>query len=96
MVCAAFLAAAAPNLAGAQADGEELAELAEKGELPQAELETIRHELDELAARGQLTRELRAVRDRLAMLQTPAPLEAPREKPQPAQSERPGQPGGAL
>jgi mono/diheme cytochrome c family protein len=31
-ICAAFLAAAVPNLAGAQADGEELAKLAEQGE----------------------------------------------------------------
>jgi hypothetical protein len=60
---------------------EEACEQAEKGELPQAELEAIRQELDELAARGHLTRELRAVRDRLAMLQISA---------------QPGQPGGAL
>jgi len=60
---------------------EEACEQAEKGELPQANLDTIRQELEELAARGQLTLELRLVRDRLARMQTIA---------------QPGQPGGAV
>lgn len=51
---------------------EEACAQAEKGELPQAELNAIRQELEELAARGQLTLELRLVRDRLAQLQTVA------------------------
>ena len=77
---------------------KEAGEQAEEGKLPAAELAAIREELDGLDARGLLTPELRVVRDRLAMLQTLAPLQAPREKPQqqPAQSKQPGQPGGAL
>jgi CBS domain containing-hemolysin-like protein len=49
---------------------EEACEQAEKGELPQAKLDAIRQELEELAARGQLTLELRLVRERLTRLQT--------------------------
>jgi hypothetical protein len=64
----------------------EAAEHAEAGKLPPAELATVREELDELAARGLLTPELRAVRDRLMVLQAPA-------RQQPAQT---GQPGGAV
>jgi len=73
---------------------EEACERAEKGNLPQAELDSIRSELDELASRGQLTSELRAVRDRLAAVnvrkqQQPAPQQQAPQQP-------PAQPGGAV
>jgi hypothetical protein len=70
----------------------EAVEHAEAGKLPAAELAKVREELDELAARGQITPELRAVRDRLATLQSSAPQQ-PASQPQTAQ---PGQPGGAV
>lgn len=69
---------------------KEAGEQAEEGKLPPAELAAVREELDELAARGLLTPELRAVRDRLAMIKSPAPQQ------QPAQQQQPGQPGGAV
>jgi CBS domain containing-hemolysin-like protein len=52
------------------------AEQAEKGEIAQSELDAIRQELDGLAARGQLTPELRSVQQRLTRLlsaSSPAP-----------------------
>ncbi len=48
----------------------EAAEQAMKGEISPALLREVRTELDGLAARGHLTPELRAVRDRLAALAT--------------------------
>jgi len=65
---------------------KEACEHAEEGKLPPAELAVVREELDELSARGLLTPELRAVRDRLTALQAAA-------KQRPAQ---PGQTGGAV
>ena len=65
---------------------KEACEQAEDGKLPPAELAAVRGELDELNARGLLTPELRAVRDRLAVLQVPA-------QQQPVQ---PRQTGGAV
>lgn len=63
---------------------KEAAEKAQEGKLSQTELAVVREELDELAARGLLTPELRAVRDRLAV---------PGAAAQPGQ---PDQPGGAV
>lgn len=68
---------------------KEAGEQAEEGKLPLAELAAVREELDELAARGLLTPELRAVRDRLAALNA-------RTRQQPAQQQPPAQPGGAV
>ena len=70
---------------------KEALEHAEQGRLSPAEAATVREELDELAARGLLTPELRAVRDRLAALNKPAPKQpvAAAPQPQPAQSEAP-------
>lgn len=79
---------------------KEALEHAEQGRLSPTEAATVREELDELAARGLLTPELRAVRDRLAALNTPAPKQsaAVAPQPQPAQSEPPNaeSPGGAV
>lgn len=74
---------------------KEALEHAERGALPPAEMAVVREELDELAARGLLTPELRTVRDRLAALNKPAPQQpaAPQQtaaQPQPAQPEQPG------
>lgn len=49
---------------------KELHEQAEKGDIAPVVINEVRKELDELAARGQLTPELRAVRDRIAILQS--------------------------
>jgi len=59
---------------------KEIGEQAEKGEVPQATLEAIRMELDGLAARGQLTPELRAIRDQLAVLHSSTAAKAAQEK----------------
>jgi len=82
-------------------------EKAEEGKLPPAELATVREELDELAARGLLTPELRAARDRLAALPKPSqqqPAKQPPAQQQPVQQPpapqqqpaQPDQPGGAV
>lgn len=49
----------------------EAGEQAEKGVIAPALLDEVRIELDGLAARGQLTPELRTIRDQLASLRTP-------------------------
>lgn len=74
----------------------EAIEQAEKGEIAQAELDVIRHELDGLAARGQLTPELRAVHQQLAALQTALLKQEPGSQQQPAPHQRPGRPEGAA
>jgi CBS domain containing-hemolysin-like protein len=75
----------------------EACEKAEEGKLPPAELATVREELDELAARGLLTPELRAARDRLATLPTPPKQQTAQQPPAPQQQPaQPGQPGGAV
>jgi hypothetical protein len=71
---------------------KEACEQAEEGKLPPAELATVREELDELAARGLLTPELRAVRDRLIALSAPVAKPSPQPHAQP----QPSQPGGAA
>jgi hypothetical protein len=53
----------------------EAAEKAEKGQLPPAELEHIREELDNLAERSLLTPDLREARERFAALNVPAQSE---------------------
>jgi CBS domain containing-hemolysin-like protein len=58
---------------------KESAEHAEKGEIAQSELEAIRQELDGLAARGQLTPELRSVLQRLSRLPAETPPESRQE-----------------
>lgn len=68
---------------------KEALEHAERGALPPAAMATVREELEELSARGLLTPELRAIRDRLAALNTPAPQQSVAQQP-PAQSEQPG------
>lgn len=68
---------------------KEACEQAEEGKLPPTEMARVREELDELAARGLITPELRAVRDRLAELSKPAPKQ-PAAAPQPVQPEQPG------
>lgn len=72
---------------------KEACEKAEEGKLPPAELATVREELDELAARGLLTPDLRAVRDRLAALKMPEPQRSAAQQP-PMQPEQ--KPGGAV
>jgi len=71
----------------------EAVEHAEAGKLPAAELAKVREELDELAARGQLTPELRVARDRLAALRSSTPQQP---VPPQQQSVQPTQPGGAV
>lgn len=66
---------------------KEALEIAQQGKLPPAELAAVREELDELAARGLLTPQLRAVRDQLALLHVPVQQQQP--------PEMPTQPGGA-
>lgn len=88
---------------------KEALEHAEQGRLSPTEAATVHEELDELAARGLLTPELRAVRDRLAALNKPVPKQpAAVAQPQPAQSAppkpeppkaeapKPESPGGAV
>jgi CBS domain containing-hemolysin-like protein len=74
----------------------EAVEQAEKGDIAQAELDVIRHELDGLAARGQLTPELRAVHQQLVALQTALLKQEPGSQQQPAPHQQPGRPEGAA
>ena len=71
----------------------EAGERAEKGELAPAELEALEQELDGLAARDQLTPELRAVRARLAALRAPTLTQPQPIPPQPSPL---GRTGGSL
>ncbi len=73
---------------------KEAGEQAEEGKLPPAELAAVREELDELATRGLLTPELRAVRDRLAALHARSRQQAPQQNAAPQSP--PAQPGGAV
>lgn len=69
----------------------EACEQAEAGRLSPAEQARVREELDELAARGLLTPELRAARDRLAELNKAAATQSTPMRPPHAE-----QPGGAV
>jgi Protein of unknown function (DUF3302) len=69
----------------------EAVEQAEKGEIAQAELDVIRHELDGLAARGQLSPELRAVHQQLLALQAAMLKQHAGSHRQPASHQQPGQ-----
>jgi CBS domain containing-hemolysin-like protein len=63
---------------------KEFIEKAEKGELTQAELDELWHELESLAARGLMTPSQHGARERLAILHMPPPQQKP------AQSESSG------
>lgn len=56
---------------------KEFIEMAEKGELTQAELDELWHELESLAARGLMTPSQQGARERLATLHMPAPQQKP-------------------